>query len=590
MRRKLKVTMVILSGVCAIMLNSMSAYASAGDGLFSSLNSLYAGSGSSSSGASSGLSGVVSSIVGSSGGSSTASMPAGSRRVITYYPLYNVQQQQQLGASQQAASIIRQTYDVSGNSVFSADVSGNTAINNQYNQWQKALTPDIPALESDPVGPMVNSTSLSEAYHEDYKIYEEKFGDIYTIYSNISNNTIVNHYVMFDIPSGVMARMTKDGRDVSIASKSKIEAEGTYNVQFFYAEEGYENVPAWQQNINSARFNFRIQYTAGLDGEPLEWDDRSELESFADLVNEEEIPINAPEVTEPVQAEDNAVTPAPAESSDIRRTSDSKLNTSYDPSSGYYKIGLLTGDSFYSSVPDGMVTNSSVIFQADNNFDLQLYRNGEQVEYAAGDFIQEDGNYTLIPVLDDVSYENYYRGNRPMLRFRIVTKATSDLSVFSAPEGMIIEAVRYDYEDITDKALVTYKVAHLPEDGVYEVDLRDDMGRTTVNIQRDTHSPKVTVNSAPNEATIDYASADIESAVLMKGETVISEGNLVSSVTEPGRYHLIVKDGAGNATEKDFAVTYRINAFAVLSFLAIIAIAVAVFLYIRRIRTNVRVR
>ena len=80
-----------------------------------------------------------------------------------------------------------------------------------YNQWQKALTPDIPALESDPVGPTVNSTSLSEAYHEDYKIYEEKFGDIYTIYSNISNNTIVNHYVMFDIPSGVMARMTKDG-------------------------------------------------------------------------------------------------------------------------------------------------------------------------------------------------------------------------------------------------------------------------------------------------------------------------------------------------------------------------------------------
>lgn len=589
MRRKLKVIMGIVSGVCVFVLSSIPAYASVGDGLFSSLSSLYANSGTSSqASSSSSLSGLVSSVSSAASTSSGASAPTGSRRVITYYPLYNTQQQQQLSASQQAASIIRQTYDVSGNSVFSSDVSGNTAINNQYNQWQKALTPDIAALESDPVGPTVNSTSLSETYHEDYKVYEEKFGDVYTIYSNISNNTIVNHYVMFDIPSGVMARMTKDGRDVGIANKSKIEAEGTYNVQFFYAEEGYENVPAWQQNINSARFNFRIQYTAGLDGEPLELDDQSELESFADLVNDEETPISEPEVTEPVQPEDSAV--AQTESSEVKRSSDSKLTTSYDPSSGYYRIGLLTGDSFYSSVPDGMVTNNAVIFQADDAIDLQLYSNGQQVEYTAGDFIQDAGSYTLIPVIDDVSYENYYRGNRPMLRFRILSGATSDLSVVSAPAGMIIEAVRYNYEDITDEALVTYKVAHLPKDGIYEVDFRDDFGRTTVNIQRDTQSPKVIVSSAPNEATIDYASADIESAVLMKGETVISEGNLVSSVTEPGRYHLIVKDGAGNTTEKDFAVTYRINVFAVLAILAVIAIAVAVFLYIRRMRTSVQVR
>lgn len=582
MKKRVMIMAGIAAGACLMMGSVLPVNASAGDGLYSAMSSIYGLSGGSS--GSSTASSVINNISGSSGGG--ASMP-GNRKVITYYPIYNVQQQQQLSASQQAAGIIRQTYDVSGNSVFSGDVSGNTAISNQYNQWTKALTPDIAALESDPIGPTVNTVSLSESYHEDYKVYAEEFGDSYTIYSNISNGTIVNHYVMFDIPSGVMARMTRDGVSVGISNKTKIEAEGTYNVQFFYAEQGSENVPAWQQEINSARFTFRIQYTAGLDGEPLEWDDQSELESFADLVNEDE---NTDEkADEP--ASEATPTPEPATADTSSKSGpESRIATSFDSKSGYYKIDLLTGDSFYSSVPNGMVTNESVIFQADDDIELQLYKDGEEVTYSSGDFITDKGNYTLIPVKDDVSYENFYRGNRPMLRFRILTGSTSDLSTFSAPEGMIIEAVRLDYEDITDTAMATYKVAYMPTDGNYEVDLRDDSGRTTVNIVRDSVPPIVEIATAPNEAKITYVSDDIKRVVLMRGDTVISEENMINNVTEPGRYHLIVKDDAGNTTEKDFIVKYRINVAAILAILAVAAIGVAVFLYMRKVRTTVRVR
>lgn len=586
MKRKLIILAGIAAGACLMMGSVLPVNASAGDGLYSALSSVYglSGGSSGSSSLSNVASNVVSNISGSSGGG--ASMP-GNRKVITYYPIYNVQQQQQLSASQQAAGIIRQTYDVSGNSVFSGDVSGNAAITNQYNQWAKALAPDIAALESDPIGPTVNSISLSETYHEDYKVYAESFGDIYTIYSNISNGTIVNHYVMFDIPSGVMARMTRDGVSVGISNKSKIEAEGTYNVQFFYAKQGSENVPAWQQEIDTARFTFRIQYTAGLDGEPLEWDDKSELESFADLVNEGED--NTEKADEP--ASEATPTPEPAKADASSKSEpESRLTSSFDSKSGYYRIDLLTGDSFYSSVPNGMVTNESVIFQADDDIELQLYKDGEQITYNSGDFIQDKGNYTLIPVKDDVSYENFYRGNRPMLRFRILTGATADLSTFSAPEGMIIEGVRRNYEDITDTAMATYKVAYMPDDGNYEIDLRDESGRTTVNIARDTVSPIVEIDTAPNEAKITYASDDIKSVVLMRGDTVISEDNMVSRVTEAGRYHLIVKDEAGNTTEKDFIVKYRINIAAILAIITVIAIGVAVFLYMRKVRTTVRVR
>ena len=65
---------------------------------------------------------------------------------------------------------------------------------------------------------------------------------------------------------------------------------------------------------------------------------------------------------------------------------------------------------------------------------------------------------------------------------------------------------------------------------------------------------------------------------------------MVSRVTEAGRYHLIVKDEAGNTTEKDFIVKYRINIAAILAIITVIAIGVAVFLYMRKVRTTVRVR
>ena len=593
MKKRLKITTGIVLSACVMAMNVMPVYA--GDGLYSALSSIYGTSGSSDSNTTassivSNVTGTMSNVVGSlsgSTGSGGASMPQ-NRRVITYYPLYNMQQQQQLNANQQATNIIRQTYDVSGNSVFSSDISGNSAIVNQYNKINQALTPDIAALESDPVGPTVNSISLSETYHEDYKIYEEKFGDIYTIYSNISNGTIVNHYVMFDFPRGVMARMTRDGVSCDLANKTKIEAEGTYNIQFFYAKEGYENVPGWQQEIDSARFAFRIQYTAGLDGEPLEWDDQSELESFADLVNEGDYP--AKDQPEAETEEANQIMPAPEAEPDAAAADDVRLSSTYDMTSGYYKYTLKTGDVFYSSVPDGMITNDAVIFQAEDDIQMNLYKDGVQVEYSAGDFINDPGSYTLIPVMDKVEYENYYRGNRPMLHFRIVTGPTSDLSVVSAPDGMIIEAVRLDYEDITDTAMASYKVVYLSEDGNYEVDMRDDSGRNTVSIIRDTQAPKITVATAPNQADIAYQSADIDNVIISRGETVVSEGNMVSRITEAGRYHILVKDKAGNTTEKDFVVKYRINIAAILAILAVVALGIAFFLYMKKVKTSVRVR
>ncbi len=602
---------------------------SSGDGLYSALSNIYGAAQSSVSNAIAGSTstsqyssnlgqiGSYSSGLYSSGGSSySTSSSSGTskggtttvngRRVITYYPVYNTEQQQRMNIQQQVQQRVKQELDISGNSYYSyanggSDISGNaitgSGLSGTIDQWTSALTPDIAALESDPVGPIVNTVSLSESYHDNYKIYEERFSDLYAIYTNIANGSISNRPAIFDVPGGVSVRMTRDGRSVGFTNKAQIKEEGTYVVQFYVPQDGSETLPAWQQTIERGRFVFRIQYTAGLDGTPLEVEEPSELQSFADLVQGEgEVLLPGDSATSEI--EQNTQTDATAQEEPLKEASDANtvmsaaggLSTTYDTSSGYYNISLLTGDSFSSSIPNGMVTNNAVLFLPGENMRFELYRDGEAVEYEGGEYISGGGDYILIPVKDDLEYESYYRANKPMFRFRILTGAVSDLGVFSAPEINEITAVRHGEEDVTDKALITDRTASLSGDGRWEIDLAGEAGLTTVTVSRDTVPPQVRVTSEPNTARIEYISDDIAGAVLMRGNQEISRDQLPTVVTDVGRYQLTVYDIAGNETEKEFNVTYRVNVFAVLAIVMVIALGAALVIFMRRVKTNVRVR
>ena len=609
-----------------------------GDGLYSALSGIYGTSstGSLSTSSASSQSGSLFSqsssvnyssgtTTSSGGGSQGGTAEVNGRRVITYYPIYNRDAQQRANIQQQLNQQMKQNYwgnnnnnnyyvnangtvtDVSGNtynlpSGAKPDVSGNTlsqeAMNSTIDQMKAALVPDIPALESDPVGPIVNTVSLSESYHENYQIYEERFSDLYAIYTNIANGSISNRPAIFDVPNGVSVRMTRDGKDVGFSNKAQIKEEGTYVGQFYVTQDGSEELPGWQQTIERARFVFRIQYTAGLDGQPLVLEQEpSELSSFADLVQgdsevllpgtteePEEEPAEEPAAEEPAQTEAEEQ-PAPGFVS-----ATNGLSTAYDSSTGYYRISLLTGDSFSSNIPDGMVTNGTVTFLEGEGMRFEVTRGGEPVEYTSGDYLSESGDYIVIPVIDNLDYESYYRINKPLFRFRIVNDTVSDMGAFTAPETMTISAVRHGSEDVSQKVMLSDTSAALSEDGRWEVDLTGEGGSTTVVVNRDTVPPKVTVKTEPNAARISYESEDIVRATLTRGAEVVSDGDLLTVVTQAGRYHLTVTDIAGNVTEKDFAVQYRINIFAILAIVIVFALIAALIIFLRRVKTNVRVR
>lgn len=556
-------------------------YATSGDGLYNTFTSIYGNASSAASGAADTIGSAIQSVIpdvvssggssGSNGGSQINGIP-----VITYYPI----------GHEVTLTTPTTTTTISGNSSSSTQVTqGSTS---------SKFVQDIAPLESNPIGPSVNAVSLQESYHENYQVYEERFDEVYAIYTNIAAGTITNRPVIFDVPTGVIVRMTRDGKEVGFKNKEKIEKEGTYVTYFYVEKDNIEQMPAWAQIIDRASFSFRIQYTA-LDGSKLDAQEVSELESFADTVSEVQQPVETTEETKTVEEQpeekEKAEEKEETKAFDGVVTNTNALNCEYDSSTGYYKNTLLTGDVFYSNVPNGMVTNRSVLFNTAENIRYELYKNGESVEYKGGDYIKEAGAYVLIPIIDNIEYEGYYRTTRPMVRFRILNGPTSEMASMSAPFGMSVTAVRHNGENVTEQSLISPSVISMPEDGNWEVDLFDASGSVTTQIVRDTKAPVVSVVSQPNLAEITYGEPDeVVEVILTRGEEVVSEGVLISKVTKAGRYLLKVTDRAGNTTTKEFSVQYRINAYAILAIVMVIAIALGVFILLRRAQTKVRVR
>ena len=75
-----------------------------------------------------------------------------------------------------------------GDSGSSSSTSGSSSTNSSTSS-SSSLTTDqlMKRMETEVIGPTVQDASLSELYHEDYKVYEERLGDDYTIYANVKN-------------------------------------------------------------------------------------------------------------------------------------------------------------------------------------------------------------------------------------------------------------------------------------------------------------------------------------------------------------------------------------------------------------------
>ena len=449
-------------------------------------------------------------------------------------------------------------------------------------------------METTPIGPTVEDTELDELYHADYKVYEERLGDVYTIYANVKNGGVTNRPVVIDVPKGVGATMKKDGSDVPFVTKQVIENEGAYVLQLFVGADEDTLATFSDQTFLRAKFRFRIQYKTGVGGIVGEGD-IEELEANTVSGNYEDLPedmrpddfVYEDSLPEDDTLSENEIPEEPEDTTPVN----AELSSRYDSATGYYRNTLRNGDSFYTSVPNGAISNEAVLVQETEGLTFTAYRNGQAYEdFKPGEYIQTTGSYDIyVGKADDAAYNEAYKLGQPAFRVRIVSEPVSDLRIITAPEASAIRNVRHNGLDLGEEVFVDDDTIYLNNDGEYELTIEDEAGSREIYFTLDTEQPLVSVSVQPNEATVTYLSNDTVRAVLYKGDEVVSDPQLVQSVTTPGKYTLYVYDAAGNSSKSEFTVRYRINAAAVIAILGVIAIIAGVVIYLIRMKKKVKV-
>jgi hypothetical protein len=201
----------------------------------------------------------------------------------------------------------------------------------------------------------------------------------------------------------------------------------------------------------------------------------------------------------------------------------------------------------------------------------------------------------LIPVADDVLYLSSYETEKPVFSFRIIDKVMNDLSVYHAPVGFRIDAV-YMYVNgearTSESALIMNDTTVLlREDGEYRFRISSNAATMEVYYKLDRVHPRFTVQVEKNHAVIYYDSSDVARSIVYRGDKqYAAETTILYEINETGEYRYFAQDAAGNVTGRAFKVRFGFNTGSFVTIFIIIAAIVGLFLYIKYINKNTKVR
>lgn len=467
------------------------------------------------------------------------------------------------------------------------------------------------------MGPSIREVTMREQHHEEYGLYEESIEGKFFLYANVSNGGVTDEPAYLEIPAGLDYRAEKDGVPISYASGQSVGEKGTYVIYITAIED--KNVPLSQQTELRTVFRFRIddkraelkgalgdgisavgEAAGGSSGLPQGYVEGG-LEALLDAagqetpgetgtepaLEQEEIPTEGTDAGGTQAAEEDGKEETAADTRETddgvpsadepadRGRQDKKRSQIYQPEDSMYRVTMENGFTFLISVPEGMVTTSSVTYRADDGY--QMYHNGEELENGAepGSLVrlQAYGKYRLASEGYEYPFE--------------ITDTYVKLDAYSAPVGMRITEASYEGKELDTGS---GKQVLMTEDGDYLFTLKGEEGqKEELGLTRDTIAPEVTVDVGRQKAAITYIAEDIAGITLSRngGEPQTFNGVEVSS---PGRYILTVTDRAGNVAVSEFALRYHMNVYALFAVILCVAGTAAAAVILIRKKKNLTVR
>ena len=221
-------------------------------------------------------------------------------------------------------------------------------------------------------------------------------------------------------------------------------------------------------------------------------------------------------------------------------------------------------------VNGGITNGASVQFyaeNADNAYIKKVFHNNEFIEYE-DEVFTERGKWELI-IADDAGNETYFR-------FYILY-GKLDGFTYNTPHDYVITSVIWEMKDSVSEAMETVKESGLrleaTDNGTYTVTMQSTITGDiqTFSFTIDNTPPQVElVGCAPNEKTINnitvkgYSVGDTiyvyKDGELIKTVRIDSEYTDAPTISDSGKYRIVVESEAGVATELFFERKYVPNA------------------------------
>jgi hypothetical protein len=481
--------------------------------------------------------------------------------------------------------------------------------------------------------------SLSEQYYVEYDQYEFGLNGRFFFYSNVANGEITKVPVTLKIPENLSYTCEKDGKVITYKRGSELTKEGSYVFTFkvndgsttYYSIYRFRIIedaiptptptstptpdptstptptPVPEENPNEQIESQVTPSPQPEDGKNAEFD----FEDFDSLTKEEQEALLAALESGEISSEeflnddgsidqdaiDKLVEDALSESGingsihvqeDVNESTG--LKSGYDYNSGYYKHTLMNGMSFYTDVPQGMITRRPVMLRGDDELTFTVYKDGVLYENEDGETYSEIGSYLVYPKAEDIFYYEAYQDVTPYFSFKIINSSANDLSVINAPEGFSIEGVYLSGEKCKSAMIYEKKTARLLEDGEYRIVFENADQTIELEYTLDRERPRLFVDVKRNLANIVYYSSDISNTTVYRKNELVSDGSVVNQIEKNGKYTVYIYDDAGNSVAYAFTVKFGINVMGIVAILMIVAAIIGIYVFLKRLNSKVKVR
>ncbi len=460
-------------------------------------------------------------------------------------------------------------------------------------------------------------TDIKETYISAYRLYEQVMYDQIVFYTNISNGNITSNPVVIELPSELETIFEKDGTEIKFTSKAEIKAVGSYSLTVI--AKGEDILGGEKNDRYYGLFRFRIMESsaivppdAGIDVNDWEQDDPPVYTAMT-LPPEEPTPdetieeqtSESPETVEATTDSDSSSQPESTSSSTSANVTSQMTaasgtgTTTGTPSE--MPVGdktlilqsatdmsiLLTttaGTQINTNIPRDMITTSAVKFKFATNVQHKLYKDGTLVNgYIPSSNITEAGKYKLF----------IYDGSGTLpaeFDFEIRSPYIAALTEFTVPSGCQIQKALYEGNMIR----VNPTSVPLGGDGAYTID---------VAYENYTFSESIILDNTPPvfgfDRVVDGVAEGGTVTILFKSEDtsryeVYKDGERVAkqkqTISEPGTYIVKVYDRAGNMSQQEFELEYRMDGMATLVVIILVGIVIAgvVFFIVSRRRFIIR--